>query len=140
MVDKERIDSYLIQMERPFEQLGEATWRLDDPDDAAPPVFLWYEPPIVYVRLKIMDLPQERREALYRKLLEYNASGIAFGAYAVDGEEVVLVDTLRAENLDKDELQASIESLILAATEHYHALVDMVGTSAAGTPAALAQE
>lgn len=126
MVDNETIESFLIQMEVPFQQLGEGLWRVDDADDAAPPVMVRHEPPIVYLRLKVLDTPASGREELYRQLLELNSRGIAFGAYALEGTEVLLVDALRADTLQLAELQASLESLGLAASEHYRELASLV--------------
>lgn len=126
MVDNETIESFLIQMGVPFEQLGEGLWRVDDEADAAPPVLVRHQPPIVYLRLNVMDIPSCGREGLFRQLLELNSRGIAFGAYAVDDEQVLLVDTLRADTLELAELQASIESLVLAASEHYRELSALV--------------
>lgn len=126
MVDNETIESYLIQMGMPFEQLGEGLWRVDDDTDQVPPVVIRHDPPIVYLRLKMMDVPSSGREELFRTLLDYNGRSIAFGAYAVDGDEVLLVDTLRADTIDMTELQASIESLVLAANEHVRPLSELV--------------
>ncbi len=119
MVDNDTIDSYLIQMNMPTQALREGIWKVDMEDDNVPPVIVSHEPPIVYVRLKVADLPAGSHEALYRKLLEFNASDVAFGAYGISGDEVVLVDTLPAESLDVQELQASIESVIMAAQDHF---------------------
>ncbi|NUP98776.1 MAG: YbjN domain-containing protein [Armatimonadetes bacterium] len=126
MVDNETIDSYLIQMGHPTQSLREGIWKVDNDTDDVPPVIVSHEPPIVYVRLKMVDLPERHREKLYAKLLEFNASGLAFGAYAVQDDEVLLIDTLRSESLDLDELQASIESLQLASQQHYRELQELL--------------
>lgn len=126
MVDNETIESYLIQMDIPFEQLRDGLWRLSPEDEGAPPVILSHEEPVVYLRLKVMDVPAGVRADLYRKLLELNADGLAFGAYAIEHDSIVLLDTLRSESLDRLELQASLESLILAAQQHYPELSPML--------------
>lgn len=126
VIDNETIDSYLIQMDLPAEALREGIWRVDDKSDDVPPVIVSHEPPIIYIRLKVMELPATGREAIFQKLLEYNATGVAFGAYAVEGDEVLLIDTLRSESVDMNELRASIESLILAAQEHFRELTGMM--------------
>ena len=99
MIDNETIDSYLIQMDLPVHLLREGIWRIDDPDDRLPPIIISHESPIVYVRLKVIDLPPFGREALFERLLRLNASGIAFGAYAVEDDQVILLDTLRSDSL-----------------------------------------
>ncbi len=41
------------------------------------------------------------------------------GAYALDGKNVVIVDTLEGDTLDVEELQASIEAISLAVVQHH---------------------
>lgn len=126
MVDIETIDSYLIQMDLAAESLREGIWQVDDPHDDVPPIIVSYEPPIIYLRLKVLDLPERNREELYEHLLRYNADGIAFGAYAIEGDQVLLVDTLRADSVDMPELQASLESLVMAAQQHFKELYPLL--------------
>ena len=126
VVDNETIDSYLIQMDIPAEILRDGIWLVDDQSDEVPPIIISHEPPIIYIRLKVMDVPTTGREAIFQKLLEYNSNGIAFGAYCIEDGEVLLIDTLRSESVDMNELRASIESLLLAAQEHYHELVGLM--------------
>jgi uncharacterized membrane-anchored protein YitT (DUF2179 family) len=54
--------------------------------------------------------------------LELNLTDLAHGAYALEENNVVLVDTLQSEYLDLNELQASIESLAFAAVQNYEEL------------------
>lgn len=126
MIDNETIESFLITMGLSVEQLRDGMWRVHDDNENTPPVIISYEAPIVYVRLKVMDLPETGREALYSRLLALNANGIAFGAYAVEDNQVVLLDTMHAESMEIKELQASIESVLLAAGEHYRELLGLV--------------
>ena len=44
------------------------------------------------------------------------------GAYAVDGNSIVIIDTLEAETMDLEELQASIDAIGLALAQHYRSL------------------
>jgi len=126
LVDNDTIESYLIRMDLRAEALGEGVWSVDDADDGLPPVIVSHNPPILEVRLKVMDLPAAHRLELYEKLLNYNASGIAFGAYAIQAGQVFLIDTLRTASLDMSDLHASLESLLTAATEHYAELSALI--------------
>lgn len=124
MIDNETIEGYLMLMDRPVETLDEGLWRLDDSADGVPPLVVRHDPPIVMLRVSVMTVPETGREALFRRLLELNSSGLAFGAYALDNGTVTLVDTLRAESLDFATLSASVDSLLLAARELYYELHD----------------
>jgi hypothetical protein len=46
-----------------------------------------------------MPVPTTRRETFYRRLLELNATDIPHGAFGIEQENVVLIDTLQVENL-----------------------------------------
>jgi hypothetical protein len=47
---------------------------------------------------------------------------MAHGAYAVDGDSVIIIDTLEADTMDLEELQASVDAIGLALAQHYRAL------------------
>jgi hypothetical protein len=44
------------------------------------------------------------------------------GAYGLDEEEIVLTDTLQLVDLDFSEIQASLESILMALRSHYETL------------------
>jgi hypothetical protein len=41
------------------------------------------------------------------------------GAYGLEGNAVVITDTLQSENLDYNEFQASVDALTMAISQHY---------------------
>jgi hypothetical protein len=59
---------------------------------------------------------------LLRELLELNARDLVHGAYGLEGDKVVLTDTLELENLDFNEFEASFDSITLALAQHLGAL------------------
>jgi len=44
------------------------------------------------------------------------------GAYALDGKNVLIIDTLEAETMDLEEFEASIDAIGLALAQHYRPL------------------
>ena len=123
MVTREDVEGYLIRMELPFQELEEGLWVVGDSRDAAP-LFVNYAPPLLLVRVEVMKAPgdEELRRALFRELLELNATDLVHGAYGLDESEIVLTDTLQIGDLDFSELQASLESILLALRSHYETL------------------
>ena len=123
MVTREDVEGYLLRMELPFQELEEGLWVVGDSRDAAP-LFLNYAPPLLLVRVEVMKAPgdEELRRALFRELLELNATDLVHGAYGLDESEIVLTDTLQIGDLDFSELQASLESILLALRSHYETL------------------
>jgi hypothetical protein len=83
-----------------------------------------YNPPVVVLRVRVMELPGagDRQAALYRRLLELNARELVHGSYGVEGDHVVLMDTLELEHLDFNEFRASFDSMMLALATHLGAL------------------
>ena len=83
-------------------------------------VVVSYAPPVVILRVRVMELPSQEplRSGLFRQLLEYNARDLVHGSYGLEGDHVVLTDTLELENLDYTEFEASFDSITLALASH----------------------
>ena len=62
------------------------------------------------------------KRGFFRQLLEFNARDLVHGSYGLEGEHVVLTDTLELENLDYNEFEASFDSVTLALASHLSAL------------------
>jgi hypothetical protein len=71
-----------------------------------------------------MEAPadESRRAELFRELLTLNAHDLVHGAYGLEGDHVVLPDTLELEDLDYSEFEASFDSMTLALASHMSAL------------------
>jgi hypothetical protein len=97
-------------------------WLLRTSDDAE--VVVHYAPPVVILRVRVTELPasEPRRGELFRQLLEYNARDLVHGSYGLEGDHVVLTDTLELADLDFTEFEASFESMTLALASHLGAL------------------
>jgi hypothetical protein len=118
METRDNIEHYLIQMEYPFESIESDMWVIRDTAN----IVVTYEPPLVVFRMKLMEIPKDRREDFFKLLLELNATNMIHGAYGIEGDNVVLIDTLQSENLDFNEFQASLDSLLMASTQDYQKL------------------
>jgi hypothetical protein len=118
MATREDIDHYLINLGHAHETLEENMWVIRDLMN----LVVTLEPPLVVFRAKLMEIPKTKREALFRLLLELNATQMIHGGYGLEDNNVVLIDTLEAENLDYNEFQASVEALSLAISQDYEQL------------------
>jgi hypothetical protein len=118
MATLDNIEHYLIQMEYPFESIEARMWVIHNTAN----IVVTYEPPLVVFRMKLMEIPKERREEFFKSLLELNAANMIHGAYGIEGDNVVLIDTLQSEHLDFNEFQASLDALLLASTQDYQKL------------------
>ncbi len=114
-----KIESYLINLGITYEEIGENTWVLNDPDNGLEQVAVAVNEPLVVVRVKVMNVPEQKREEFFLKLLQINGSDLIHGAYAVVENDVILIDTLNYETMDLEDFQATIDAISLALTEHY---------------------
>jgi hypothetical protein len=121
MISREDLEQFIAQLEREGVQSREVQpglWVLTTMPDA-PEVVVHYNPPVVVMRVKVLQLgPGNKREELYRHLLELNASDLVHGSYGIDGDSVLLSDALELENLDYTEFLASYDSMTLALASH----------------------
>ncbi|MEX0936165.1 MAG: YbjN domain-containing protein [Gemmatimonadota bacterium] len=133
MVTLEDLESYLIRMDVEYEEVAEGMFLVRGGEEGLP-IVVNHSPPLLFLRLKVMDLSQAEgsREELYRTLLELNASDVVHGAYAVEGDEIVLSHTLLLEALTYTELQASLESILLAASSHMERLRSLAAAPVKG--------
>jgi hypothetical protein len=123
----ERIEAYIIEMGLPFEQVQDGMWLIHDEVDYIDNIVVFHSLPVLTFRVKLIDAPQEKvQPSLYRRLLELNATGMVAGAFALEDDSVVIVDTIQSTNLDSNEFQASIDSITLAIREHYSELKAIV--------------
>jgi hypothetical protein len=87
-------------------------------------VVVHYSPPVVLLRMKVMDLPSDEKAiaTLTRRLLQLNASELVHGSYGIEGNSVVLTEALELSHLDYEEFLASYESMTLALASHLREL------------------
>lgn len=129
MTSREDLESYLDRMGVEYEEVDDALWMLKPGGETAT-VALSYSPPVVLMRIKVMELPGDRDDAklapFYRRLLELNATDILHGSYGIEADDVILSDALELADLDFSELRSSFESMVLAASSHAPALTELV--------------
>ena len=118
MATRDEIEHYLIQTGHPHETIDNNMWVVRDTAN----IVISHAPPLVIFRAKLMDVPRRNREAFFRLLLELNASELIHGAYGLEDNSVVLIDTLQSEHLDLNELQATLDALLLAMNQDYQQL------------------
>jgi hypothetical protein len=119
----EKLENYLIKMDAKYEAVGEGMWIVED---GGIKIAIKAEDSIVFFRINLFNLPGKNLEKLFRKLLELNTTSMMLGAYGIEKEKVVIVDSLTTENIDFNEFQSSIESISLAAVDHFKELKALI--------------
>jgi hypothetical protein len=133
MVTREDLESFFIRMDLEFEEVEQGMY-LVRARTTGLPIVVHCADALLLIRMKVMDLPElgDNALGLYRTLLELNATDIVHGAYGIEDKELILSDTLELETLDFQELQASLESMELAASVHKERIRALAGTGAEG--------
>ncbi|MBI2570573.1 MAG: YbjN domain-containing protein [Candidatus Schekmanbacteria bacterium] len=122
LVSNSDIEIYLDESGYPFERLDDGLWRVEAPEDRVTNIILHHEEPILVMRVNLMKVPTGNPEPFFRRLLEINANEITHGAFALEEEYVIIIDTLRTENMDLNELVASLQSVAFCVRQFYKEL------------------
>jgi len=118
-MEKNKIEQYLIDLMLTYRELDENIWLLDDPEHDLTGIAVMYDDPLVVFRVVVMDVPKEQNLELFTKLLELNATDIIHGAYALEDNKIVLINTLDYETMDYGEFRSTLDSFSLALLQHY---------------------
>jgi hypothetical protein len=114
-----KVEQYLIDLMLTYQEIGTNVWLIDDEEHGITDVAVALNEPLVMIRMVVMDAPEENRLELFTKLLELNAGDLVHGAYALEENKIVLIDTLEYDTMDYTEFRASLDAFSLALIQHY---------------------
>ena len=128
MSDFEKVKDFILDMgfaishEEPKEELVV----IDDDERGIKNLVIDCEGSIVILEQVIIPMPKESSE-FCKRILQINRT-LVHGAFVLDEEGTTLLfrDTLQLENLDRNELEGSIDALSLALAEYASELVSFV--------------
>lgn len=126
MRNSDDIESFLIDSGYSYERLSEQMWRVSDDIDELENIVVFITETIINFQVNLFTLPESPSVTLLQRLLELNASSIIHGAFAIDKGKVILIGALELDNLDRNELQAMVESMALAIREHHEELTALI--------------
>lgn len=116
----EIVKNYLFDMGVSIieEDIKEELFVVEDEENGIKNLIIDCEDSILIIEQVIMMVPSEPKD-LFKRLLQINRE-LVHGAFVMDaGEEYILFrDTLQLENLDRNELEASVHALSLALAEY----------------------
>lgn len=127
MLTKEELEEFLDRLAidgASHQEIKPGMWIVHPGGALDTDVVVHYSPPVVLLRLKVMDLPKDERAlaTLSRRLLQLNATDLLHGSYGIEGNAVVLTEALELGHLDYEEFLASFESMTLALASHLREL------------------
>jgi hypothetical protein len=119
MAGLNKVEEFLIAMGVDYQEPQPGAWIVEDPEKGLPGILISHAEPVVVLSARVMKVPEQDREAFLEQLLRLNYDGLTHGAYALDGDDVVLIDTLKYDTMDKEEFEAAIDAIGFALSEHY---------------------
>ncbi|MBK8714289.1 MAG: YbjN domain-containing protein [Deltaproteobacteria bacterium] len=137
MASHDEVDSYLIKMGLPYEQVSEGTWVVHPEGEHRATIGVTIEAPIVLFSIPIFELAatDTQREPLFRALLELNAD-LLHSSYRLEGDRVVLTGAQQLENLDFNEFQAMVDDMCIALDNHIDRIAPLIHRGAHNAAAA----
>jgi len=122
----EKVKQYLQELEVPItnEFPKDELVIVEDEEIGIKNLVIDCEDPILIVEQVIMNVPKEAGD-FYKRLLQMNRT-LVHGAFVLDEDArtVLFRDTLQLENLDKNELEATIRALSFALIENMDELLE----------------
>ena len=122
MSPRDKIESYLVKLSLTFQNAGDGTWVVRDAQKGLENLLIMLSDPLLIMRINVMEVPANGNEKLFGELLRLNATDLVHGAYAIDGKNIILIDTLEANTMDLEEFEASLDAIGLALAQHYRSL------------------
>jgi len=114
-----KIEQYLVDLMFTYQKIGSNIWLLDDEEHSLQGVAIMQADPFVIFRADVMNVPKDNLLELYKKLLELNATDVIHGAYALEKNKIVLINTMQYDTMDYEEFRATLDSFSFALSQHY---------------------
>jgi hypothetical protein len=114
------VEAYLYRLKRRFRVVDDQPGTfVVETGGGMPPVALRVDPPLVVLRVYIGDVKDgSDHTPLFRELLTLNARQLVHASYGIEDNRVVLSSALELENLDFNELQATLDEIDVALAQH----------------------
>jgi hypothetical protein len=122
------VEAYLGKMNRRYAPVDDQPGTfLVQGDKSMPPTALRVDPPLVVLRVHVGDLEgsDATNAALFKKLLMLNARSLVHTSFGVEDTRIVLASALELENLDYNELEATLDEIDLTLAQHIPALAEL---------------
>jgi len=120
------VEAYLDKLNRRYTAVdGEPGTYLIRSTDKFPPIALRVDPPLVVLRVHIGDVPKGDHLELFRKLLQLNAKGLVHSSYGLEDSRIVLSNALELENLDFNEVEATLDEIDMTLAQQVPVLIEL---------------
>src|SRR5688572_27165564 len=123
------VEAYLGKMNRQFNPVDDQPGTFLVKGGAnMPPTALRVDPPLVVIRVHVGDVEggaSEGNADLFRKLLTLNAKSLVHTSFGLEDSRIVLVAALELENLDYNELEATLDEIDVTLAQQVPQLAEL---------------
>ena len=119
------VEAYLTQLNRQFHEVEDKPGTYIVPSNGTQ-IAVRCDPPLVVLRVHIGDVKKGDADLpLFRRLLQLNARGLVHASYGLDDDRIVLSAALELENLDFNELEATLDEIDIALAQQLPELASL---------------
>ena len=120
------VEAYLGRLNRRFEPVeGQDGTFLVHSAKGLPPIAVRVDTPLVVFRAHVGDVPPPGHADLFRKLLQINAKSLVHSSFGLEGDRIVLVSALELENLDFNEIEATLDEIDMTLVQQVPGLIEL---------------
>ena len=122
------VEAYLGKMNRSYSPVEDQPGTfLVHGGNNMPPTALRVDPPLVVLRVHVGDVEggDATNGPLYKKLLNLNAKSLVHTSFGLEEQRIVLSSALELENLDYNELQATLDEIDMTLAQQVQGLAEL---------------
>jgi hypothetical protein len=122
------VEAYLGKMNRRYSLVGDQPGTfLVHGGDNMPPTALRVDPPLVVLRVHVGDVEGDDavNAPLFKKLLTLNARSLVHASFGLEDRRIVLVSALELQNLDYNELEATLDEIDVTLAQQVPSLAEL---------------
>lgn len=122
------VEAYLGKMNRHYAPVeGQPGTFLVQGGTNMPPIALRVDPPLVVLRVHVGDVDgtATANGELFQKLLTLNARALVHTSFGLEDARIVLVSALELENLDFNELEATLDEIDVTLAQQVPTLAEL---------------
>jgi hypothetical protein len=119
------VEAFLKETSVRYQDLGGGMFIVSDAESGLHNLAIKVEDAVVLFSLRVLAPPSESgpaREQLFERLLRLNGTGLLHSAFSLQDDGVYLQAALPLLNLDGNEMQAVLDDIGLATTQHVPSL------------------
>jgi hypothetical protein len=114
---QEKVEAFVQHLGLSSEAIADHLWILRDTSRGLNHIVVIATNDLVIVRVKVMEIPEKERLPFFEDLLRLNLE-MLHGAYALEDDSLIWMDTLEFPTMDVEEFQATLDAAAAHLRDH----------------------